>query len=106
MKQITRHLIVATLCFGTLSAFAATTFAATMDKEDSSDIANKESPQQVEQAKSATDRTDNKMKSKKMHHKKKMHQEMNNNSMNDKPMGTTTDQSTVNPNDAVNGKKY
>ncbi len=106
MKIITHHLIAATLCFGTLSAFAATSYAATMDKPDSSDIANKETPQQVEQAKSATDTNSNQMKSKKMHDKKKMHKEMNDNSMNNKPIGTTTDDSTVNPNDAVNGKKY
>ena len=101
MKLTTRHLIVATLCFGTFSAFAAT-----MDKEESSDIANKETPQQVEQAKSATDKSGDQMKSKKMHDKKPMHKETNDNSMNNKPMGTTTDDSKVNPNDAVNGKKY
>ncbi|HEY0267992.1 MAG TPA: hypothetical protein VGC12_02040 [Methyloradius sp.] len=101
MKLTTRHLIVATLCFGTLSAFAATTTT-----EESSDIANKETPQQVDQAKSATDKSDDQMKSKKTHRKNKMHKEANDNSMNNKPIGTTSDDSTVNPNDAVNGKKY
>ncbi len=100
-----RHLVVATLCFGAFSAFAAT------NKEESSDIANKETPQQVDQAKNAADsnamgKSDDQTKTKKMHNKKKMHKEANDNSMNDKPIGTTTDDSTVNPNDAVNGKKY
>ena len=96
-----RHLITATVCFATFSAFAAD-----MDKPDSTDIANKNSPQQVEQAKSATDQSGGEMTSKKTHAKKKMHKETNDNSMNNKPIGTTSDDSTVNPNDAVNGKKY
>jgi hypothetical protein len=85
---------------------SSTACAVITNPDDISDSKNKDVPSQVDQQKSTSDNTQDKMKSKKMHQKSKMHEEKNDSSVNNKPIGTNTGKDEVNPEDAVNGKKY